>query len=96
VFFRRCKERRSHHLGGPVAAGGVLAVTVTDVQSAAHGGGDGPAGPPEVEDFRVGSEDDAADGAVTGVAADLFGAQHVAVQSFVGAAPNDLGGRPNR
>ena len=50
-----------------VAAGGVLAVTVMDVEGAARGGGDGPGSPADVEDLGVGSEDDAADGAVTGI-----------------------------
>jgi len=76
--------------GRPVAAGGVLAVTVTDVEGSAHGGGDGPGGPADVERFGAGSEDDPTDGAVTGIAADLFGGEDVAVQRFVGATPMTL------
>jgi hypothetical protein len=76
--------------GWSVAAGGVLAVTVADVQGSAHGGGDGPGGSADIDRFGAGSEDDSADGAVTGISADLFGGEDVAVDRFVGAATVSL------
>ena len=42
--------------GGPVAAGGMLAVPVAGVQRSTHGGGDGPGGPADVERFGAGSK----------------------------------------
>ena len=73
----------------PVAAG-MLTVPVAGDQGSSHGGGDDPGGPSDVEGFRVGSEDDPADGAVTGIAADLVGGQDVAVGGFVDPAPMSL------
>ena len=79
----------SHQRVGPVAAG-MLAVPVPGDQCPPHGGGNDPGGPSNVEGFRVGSEYDPAEGAVTGVAADLVGGQHVAVAGFVDPASMSL------
>jgi hypothetical protein len=65
--------------GWSIAARGVLTMTVTDVEGPPHGGGDGPGGPADVDQFGAGSEDNAADGAITCIPTDLLRREDVPV-----------------